>query len=64
MKFNLTNIVEGRAREIVRAHGPNALKVAQVEARLARERGDLRGARQYALIAARIRELGHDKSAS
>jgi hypothetical protein len=63
MKFNLTNIVEGRAREIVRVHGPNALEVARVEARLARERGDHRDARQYALIAARIRELEQDKSA-
>jgi hypothetical protein len=64
MKFNLTNIVEGRAREIVRVHGANAFEVARAEAQLARERGDRRGARQYALIAARIRELERDKPAS
>ena len=57
MKANLSNIVEGRAREMIRVHGSRALNVARGEARLARERGDHRGARQYALIAVRIQEL-------
>ena len=63
MKANLSNIVEGRAREMIRVHGSRALNVARGEARLARARGDHRGARQYALIAARIQELQQDKFA-
>jgi hypothetical protein len=63
MKSNLANIVEGRAREMMRVHGVRALNVARDEARLARERGDHRGVRQYALIAARIQELQQAKSA-
>jgi hypothetical protein len=63
MKVNLANIVEGRAREMMRVHGMRALNVARDEARLARERGDHRGARQHALIAARIQELQQAKPA-
>ena len=63
MKASLKNIVEGRAREIIRTHGADALKVARDQARLAREKGDHRGARQCALIVARILELKQDESA-
>jgi hypothetical protein len=62
MKANLSNIVEGRAREMIRVHGSRALNVARGEARLARARGDHRGARQYP-CAARIQELQQDKFA-
>ena len=57
MKANLANIVEGRTREILRLHGADALKVARDEARLAREKGDHRAARQFAMIVARILEI-------
>jgi hypothetical protein len=60
MKAYLANIVEGRAREFIRLHGSEALKVARHEAHMTRGKGDQRAARRSALIAARIREISQE----